>query len=80
LLASYVTVLLRRWGYKALGQSSIPLDATAEEKVAEAAATAVPQLPYSEATIAEWLFPQEKATLLDARKGTYFVEPLWFVP
>jgi hypothetical protein len=32
--------------------------------------TAVPQLLYSEATAAEWLFHQEKATLLDAREGT----------
>jgi hypothetical protein len=42
----------------------------------EARARVVPQLLYIEATAAEWLFPQEKATLLDAREGTYFVEPL----
>jgi hypothetical protein len=32
--------------------------------------TAVSQLPYTGAKIAEWLFHQEKATLEDAGKGT----------
>jgi hypothetical protein len=38
--------------------------------------TAVPQLLYPEAATAEWVFPQEKLTLHDARKGTRIVEPL----
>jgi hypothetical protein len=38
--------------------------------------TAVPQLLYPETTAAEWLFPQEKATLHDAGEGTLIVEPL----
>jgi hypothetical protein len=33
-------------------------------------ATAVLQLLYTESTTAEWLFPQEKATLHNAGEGT----------
>jgi hypothetical protein len=36
----------------------------------EAGATAFSQLPYTGASIAEWLFHQEKATLEDAEKCT----------
>jgi hypothetical protein len=39
-------------------------------------ATAISQLPYTGAKIAEWLFHQEKATLEDAGKGTCIVKPL----
>jgi hypothetical protein len=41
------------------------------------APTAVPQLLYPETTAAEWLFPQEKATLHDAGESTLIVEPLY---
>jgi hypothetical protein len=34
------------------------------------------QLLYTEITTAEWLFPQEKATLHNAGQGTLFGEPL----
>jgi hypothetical protein len=37
---------------------------------------AVPQLLYSETTALKWHFPQENATLRDARKGTLIMEPL----
>jgi len=39
-------------------------------------ATAVSQLPYTGAEIAEWLFHQEKATLENAEKRTGIVKPL----
>jgi hypothetical protein len=38
--------------------------------------TAVPQLLYSETTAIKWHFPQENATLHNARKSTLIVEPL----
>jgi len=47
---------------------------TAAER--EPAATAVSQLRYPGAEIAEWLFRQEKATLENAEKGTGIVKPL----
>jgi hypothetical protein len=46
---------------------------TAEEN---AAITAVPQLLYPKTTALKWHFPQENATLHDARKGTLILEPL----
>ena len=39
-------------------------------------ATAVSQLPYTGAEIAEWLFNQEKATLENAENCTGIVKPL----
>ncbi|MGA2084930.1 MAG: hypothetical protein ABSG60_05355 [Terracidiphilus sp.] len=36
----------------------------------ESSVIAVSQLLYVKATAAEWLFPQEKATLLDVGEGT----------
>jgi hypothetical protein len=54
-------------GYRKVGES---IQQGVTYSIYEFSATAVPQLPYPEATVAEWLFPQEKATLLDAREGT----------
>ena len=51
---------------QARGVSTIP----------EVDTTAVPQLPYTGAEIAEWLFHPEKATLENAAKCTGIVKPL----
>jgi hypothetical protein len=40
-------------------------------------AIAILQLLYTEAIAAEWLFPQEKATLHDLKTATSIGEPLW---
>jgi hypothetical protein len=45
-------------------------------KINRSLPTAVPRLLYSETTSLKWHFPQENATLHDAREGTCIVEPL----